>query len=62
MSKSKLPQIKIAVRPVQLADIEGSHLYRQHIISKVANAKVESWGKFPPIQPLGERDVIQLTV
>ena len=52
----------MVVKLVQLADIEGSHLYDQHIINKVANTKVESWVKFPPIQQLGERDVIQLAV
>jgi hypothetical protein len=52
----------MAVKPVQLTDIEGSHLYGQHIISKVADMKVESWAKVPPIQPLGDRDVIQLAV
>ncbi len=58
VSKDKLPQTKTAVKPAQLADSEGSHLYGQHIISNVADTKIESWEKFPPIQPLGERDVV----
>jgi hypothetical protein len=42
VSKHKLPQTKMVVKPAQLADIEGSHLYGQHIISKVTNTKVKS--------------------
>ncbi len=62
VSKDKLTQTKMALKPAQLADSEGNHLYGQHIIGNVADAKMESWAKFPPIQPLGERDVVQLAV
>jgi hypothetical protein len=50
VSYDKLPQTKMAVKPAQLADIiEGSHPYGRRMISKVADTKVKSWVKFPPI-------------
>jgi hypothetical protein len=52
----------MVIKPTQLADIEASHLYGRHIISEVTDMEVEPWVIFPLIQPLGERDVIQLAI
>jgi len=58
----ELPQSKMAIKPTLLADIEASHPYGLHIVSEVTDMDVEPWAKFPLIQPLGERDVIQLAI
>ena len=58
----ELPQSKMVIKPTQLADIEASHLYGRHIVSEVTNMEVEPWAIFLLIQPLGERDVIQLAI
>ena len=58
----ELPQSKMVIKPTQLADIEASHLYSRHIVSKVTEMEVEPWALVPLLQPLGERDVIQLAI
>jgi hypothetical protein len=47
---------------MQLAAIEGGHLNGRHIIRNVTDMEVTPWAKFPPKQPLGEKDVIQLAI